>query len=226
MFIRNRAHKYYKQGLLQKKSLKQLYNEYISKGDTEQQYLLSRSNKKNIKQVILELAIYNLLITPVVNLICKWADDDDEAWWKQMLAYIARSFQWESYTPYRGSEFMSAIKSPTASTSLTDKVSDLAQQATKSTINLVSPRGELLFDPSQNYKDLFNNEEDEDEDLVKRGAYKGWNKTDKAMFKFLPAHNLYEQVKNSKSKRSYMENQIMNTSKVDENDPYLLQMFR
>lgn len=226
MFIRNRAHKYQKQGLLQKKSLKQLYNEHISKGDTEQQYLLSRSNKKNIKQVILELAIYNLLITPVVNLICKWADDDDEAWWKQMLAYIARSFQWESYTPYRGSEFMSAIKSPTASTSLTDKVSDLAQQATKSTINLVSPRGELLFDPSQNYKDLFNNEEDEDEDLVKRGAYKGWNKTDKAMFKFLPAHNLYEQVKNSKSKRSYMENQIMNTSKVDENDPYLLQMFR
>nr|DAS39613.1 MAG TPA: hypothetical protein [Caudoviricetes sp.] len=38
------------------------------------------------------MAIYNLLITPVVNLICKWADDDDEGWWKQMIAYIARAF--------------------------------------------------------------------------------------------------------------------------------------
>ena len=119
---------------------------------------------------------------------------------------------------------MSAIKSPTASTSLTDKITDLAQQATKTTINIISPRGEFLFDPSQNYKDLFNDEEDED--LVTRGAYKGWSKTNRAMFKLLPAHNLYEQVKDSKAKRSYLENQIMNTNKVDEDDPYLLQMFR
>lgn len=224
LFIRNSARKYQKSGQLDKKTLKQLYKEHLGKGDTEQQYLLSRSNKKNIKQVILELAIYNLLITTVVNLICKWADDDDEGWWKQMIAYIARAFQWESYTPYRSSELMSAIKSPTASTSLTDKITDLAQQVTKSTINLISPRGEFLFDPSQNYKDLFNDEEDED--LVTRGAYKGWSKTNRAMFKLLPAHNLYEQVKDSKAKRSYLENQIMNTNKVDEDDPYLLQMFR
>jgi len=65
-----------------------------------------------------------------------------------MIAYIMRAFQWESFTQYRFAEFMSAIKSPTAATSFTDKIGDVAGVATNRLFNAIYPQSNLLFDPS------------------------------------------------------------------------------
>lgn len=62
-----------------------------------------------------------------------------------------------------------------------------------------------LFEPSQEFYD----EKDEQDDIIPRGAYEGWTKTKRNWFKLTPAHNILEQVRNSKAKRKYLENQIM-----------------
>jgi hypothetical protein len=136
-----------------------------------------------------------------------------------MIAYVARSFQWESFTQYRFAEFMNAIKSPTAATSFTDKVGDWASTVTNQTINTLYPRGKFLFDPSQNYIEAVN------DDYITTGAYSGWTKFQRSIFKATPAHNLFEQVKNAKAKRNYLENQIMKNRKVSENDPDIVKLF-
>ena len=207
-------------GKMEKKSIRDIFHEKFNDDSSEEAYVNTWLNRKNIKQVAIELLIYNLLITPTVNLICMWADDsDDDQWWKQMIAYVARSFQWESFTQYRFAEFMNAIKSPTAATSFTDKVGDWASTVTNQTINTLYPRGKFLFDPSQNYIEAVN------DDYITTGAYSGWTKFQRSIFKATPAHNLFEQVKNAKAKRNYLENQIMKNRKVSENDPDIVKLF-
>ena len=80
-------------------------------------------------------------------------------------------------------------------------------------------------------KDVTSNDEvDYYSEEITRGAYaynefadlffdeeRGWTRREKAMFKLLPFHNLYEQIKDSKSKRRYIENQIMHIKQDNEN---------
>jgi hypothetical protein len=89
----------------------------------EQTYLNQRQNFYDIKRILCEVLLYNLLITPVANLAAAIADDDDDnRFIIQMLAYCMRAFQWESYTAYRPTEVLGAIKSATAATSPLEKM--------------------------------------------------------------------------------------------------------
>ena len=63
------------------KTIKQVLNDFFNDDSSEFAALKSRYHKKIFRQVLLELLIYNLLISPFVNWLCGWADDDKDKWW-------------------------------------------------------------------------------------------------------------------------------------------------
>lgn len=154
---------------------------------------------------------YRMLVQPLVGLVCSIADDDDEdIWWLQLLAYVLRSFEWEYYTAFRSDDMLNTIKSPTAAIS----VIDAAEHFAGTVVNTIAPQGNFLFDPSQSWDDwenIFGGEENE----IQSGAYEGWSPWQRDIVKGTSFHNLYEQLKNSKSKRKYQENQIMRIPKKE-----------
>lgn len=184
-----------------KQKAKERWAEYFDNDATLNDTYLGQIRKYQLRQIIAEnLAFFTLIFIPV-SMLCAYADDDDkkDLLLLQLLAYIGRRAQWETYTPYRPIEMYNNIKSVTAQTSTSDKLSDVVN----SLLSYTMPNGSL-FDTF-----LSNNLKNKNNYLVKRGVYKGWAKLERDAFKLLPQHNLYEQIFGSKSKRKYYENQIM-----------------
>jgi len=153
-----------------------------------------------------------------------------------MMAYWMRAFQWEAYTPYRSTELLGAIKSASAVTSVFDKTQNFFNSMFSvlvpyASMNLLIPSmfesipaiGNVMFGTGFGANQESADEESDyyDEEIT-RGAYsynefaalfnnedRGWTRREQAMLKMFPFHNLYEQIKDSKSKRKYIENQIM-----------------
>ena len=192
----------------------------------EKTYLNQRQNFYDIKRILCEIMLYNLLVAPTAGLAAAIADDDNDNFVLQMLAYWLRAFQWESYTPYRTTEVLGAIKSFTAATSSFEK----AQNVTNSILSAIVPYFSMnlivpsIFGGARELRNAIQNEDVNDyySEEISRGAYsyneftelfyndeRGWTRREQAFFKLHPFHNLYEQLKDSKSKRHYIENQIM-----------------
>lgn len=181
------------------------WNDYFNNDETIEKSYLSQIRKYQLRQIIAEnLAFFTLIFIPV-SMLCAFADDDDkkDMLLLQLMAYLGRRTQWETYTPYRPIEMYNNIKSVTAQTSTTDKVEDVIN----SVLSYAMPAGSL-FDTfrSGNIKEKNNR-------YVKRGVYKGFTKFERSIFKLFPQHNLYEQIYGSKAKRKYYENQIMKIEK-------------
>ena len=227
---------------LKSRSIKQINKEYFGvdgynifknqKNPTDKKkYRNQKQNQYDIKRIVAELVIYNFILEPLVDTLCKFADDDDDdKWWLQMLAYWGRAFQWEANAPYRPTEVLGAIRSATAATSPIDKL----ENVTGSVIGSIMPQAWFTFlQPSRElvrnflsvftgFTDFDNGEESYYDQELQSGAYsyneiaaifededRGWTRREQAWFKLLPFHNLYEQLKDSKRKRQYIENQIM-----------------
>lgn len=201
----------------------------------KKKYRNQKQNQYDIKRIVAEIVVYNFILQPLVDTLCRFADDDDDnTWWLQMIAYWARAFQWEANAAYRPTEVLGAIRSATAATSPIDKLENFTGSlfgsiAPQAWFTMIQPTGELLrnilsiFPGMSNFTD-FNSDETEsyyDQEL-QSGAYsyneiaeifsneeRGWTRREQAWFKLLPIHNLYEQLKDSKRKRQYIENQIM-----------------
>lgn len=228
------------------KSIKQINKEFFGidsynifkeqKNPTDKKrYRNQKQNQYDIKRIVAEIVVYNFILQPLVDTLCRFADDDDDnTWWLQMIAYWARAFQWEANAAYRPTEVLGAIRSATAATSPIDKLENFTGSlfgsiAPQAWFTIIQPTGELLrnilsiLPGMSNFTD-FNNDKTEsyyDQEL-QSGAYsyneiaeifsneeRGWTRREQAWFKLLPSHNLYEQLKDSKRKRQYIENQIM-----------------
>ena len=192
---------------------------------TEKEYQQSQINRWHFKQIFSELAIYNLVIYPLTEVIVKWADEDDEdRWWLQFLAYIALAFQWEAFTPYRYIDLINTFKSPSPATGTLDKVENFADTLGKT----IFPRA-TLFNPSS-FLHPFESEGEEDtefeDDIVTSGTYSEnrleampwvmlysdrdeFTKLERDLYKLTPWHNWFEQKYNSKAKLNFMKHQIM-----------------
>lgn len=161
-----------------------------------------------VKQVIIELAMYSMVISPIVGLICAYADDDDnkDKLLLQFIAFLARRVQWESFTPYRANDVLNNFKTVSAAQSLSDK----AEAFMNSIIRFYSPQGSLFdtfFASKNSTTNTYN-------PIVDRGPYKGYSKIERDAFKLLvPYHSAYEQALDSRTKRKYYENQIMQIQK-------------
>lgn len=220
----------------------QKFNQYFNDKSSKKSYALSRARRAHLKQIAVELMLYHLFITPIINALAAFADDDDDDKDKvanaivkymmyligadsdsnaiQLAAYLGRRFQWEFYTAYRAEDMLNNIKTVSAQTGTNDKIETVLTQAYKT----VMPR-ETLLDTFLNWYNNLSNEDLEDDSYVKRGLYSDselrqylfgdprWTKLEKALFKLFPLHHTYEQIFDSKSKRRYHENQIMKINK-------------
>lgn len=182
-------------------SIVNAYNNFTNDTSTEESWKISRARKKALKKTLVEIAVFNTVVTPLVSLICLFADGDDKKDWLalQLAAYIARRTQWEVFTPYRKEDILNTIKSVSAQTGTIDKF-----DALKNTISRrVFPQG-TLFDTMlglSSKKPL--------QELIQRGVYQDHSHTFKALMQLTPYHNLYEQWYGAKAKRMYYEKQIM-----------------
>lgn len=163
-------------------------------------------NRKAIKRVIIEVMIYNAILSPLVTMILNMADDDKDDKLLQLIAYIAMSSRWEVFNAYRTGDVISNIKSATAMTSIWDALNQVSDN-----INFILPEGSLWSVLSNFWGEQstdITNKEDSWNDVIDRGSYEGWTKGDKSLFKLTAFKNLYEQWENSYSKRKYMQNRV------------------
>ena len=205
---------------IESKSMKQINKEMFGDFSNKKSTRTSYQNRYNMIEVVSTVLLYNIIVAPLASLVCSIADnDDDKRWWLQMLAFAARAFQWEFYTAFRTDDLLNNIKSPTAATSVLDAVEQFGNGLTTSatkilpvTTNTLFPQSNFLFDPSQAWDDATNIIGGESR-KIKKGSYKDWEPWQRNVVKMSPVHNLIEQVKDSKSKRNYIENQVMHLPK-------------
>lgn len=185
--------------------IKDDYQLFFNNTSTEESWGLSRARKMHLKKTAAELVLFNLFVSPLIGLLCTFADDDDkrDEQLLQLTAYIARRTEWEVYTPYRFDDILNNIKSVSAQTGTLDKVDALKNSVGRH----IFPQGSLL----DTFLDLDNKQRTDD--IISTGVYKDWSRFDRDMFKFMPVHNFYEQWNGSKTKRKYYENQIMQLHK-------------
>lgn len=163
-------------------------------------------NRQAIKRVLAEVAIYNLLISPLVSLLLHKADDDRDNKLLQLIAYIALSFRWEAFNQYRFADILNTMKSPTAMTSVWDGLNVFADS-----FNSYKTPENSLWHVFSNVKDVVTDSEEGNE-IIQSGAYEDWTKRERALIKLTPLKNLKEQWDNSYAKRKYTQNQLYKQS--------------
>ena len=174
---------------------------------------MSIYNQYVLTQISAEVILYNLFKL-LACAVCSWADsddDDDSNWWKQMIAYWIKGTEWEIFTPYRADDMFSNFKTVTPMTSTIDDVESAALfgggivgNFARQTYMTIFPQGSVMpsvFDASLNGG--------LSDDLVISGPYRGLPKYVKVFSQLFPESNMFEQVVGSKSKRKYLESQIM-----------------
>ncbi len=156
--------------------------------------------------MLAEVAIYNLLISPLVSILLHKADDDRDNKLLQLIAYIALSFRWEAFNQYRFADILNTMKSPTAMTSVWDGLNVFADS-----FNSYKTPENSLWHVFSNVKDVVTDSEEGDE-IIQSGAYEDWTKRERALIKLTPLKNLKEQWDNSYAKRKYTQNQLYKQS--------------
>lgn len=150
------------------------------------------ATRASIKQGITELTLLLGVLPQITSFMLANADENDDSWWAKFLAYIAMRVEFESKSPYNLLDIVNTIKNPTPLFGLIDNFK----------ASLVSSTKQLF--------DFLGWTTSEDDNVVSRGAYKDWNKTQRNLFKLTPLKNPYEQYMDIDSKIRYYKTQIMN----------------
>ena len=218
--IYNRTHK-----TSDKKSIKETWNQLTNYTDVDDYdtALKNMYNKRALTQVGSEIAIYNIILGPFINALCKYADEPEQKNSKflQFLCLVARQFQWEAYNPYRFTDIFNTVKNVTAATGSGDVAQDLGNaigaEASYAT-RLLFPRGSAT--PFSTMQGLYDTIENPWLRKVKSGAYKGDTQIFKTVSKAFPWSNIMEQALDSKGKRKWLEGNTMKIRKDDESMYY------
>lgn len=184
------------------KSFKQINKEFFKNFKDQKSTIKSVENEFAVKQVMYENLMYSIMSLLVVQPLCTWADDDKDSLLLQSIAYWLRASQFEITGPYNLEDLMSTIKSPTASTSVLDKINSFTHSTTDYMLE------NLLYNLS-----LI---DEEPNDVVgKNSAYTGWNKVQKSVMQLTPYHNEYEQdsATGVKQKHNYLARRQMHIKK-------------
>lgn len=190
------------------KTLKQVFHDTFNDFSNRESNIESQMNRYAFKQIAWELGLFNLVLSPVINMICFYADDHKDDKLLQAIAYWLRGLQWEAYTPYRLNDIFQNFKSPSAALSMVDRFGTFFNALNTSLVEhplmwLMSLCGSPLFDQEYNQK-------------VDRGTYKGDTKQFKSFMKITPGKNIYEQSLDSYNKRKYAEQQLYMIDKKEQ----------
>lgn len=163
-------------------------------------------NRWALKQVVAEFMVHKAIVLPITSYIVALANDpdNDDDNLLQLIAYIAVAYQWESFTAYRPTDMFNNVMTVTAAQGVTDRLTYVWSNMLSFSFSNNSLLNWVFGGPSGEIET-----KDEKENIVKSGAYKGWDRTLMNMFKLTPAHNIYEQWYGSEAKRRYFENVIM-----------------
>lgn len=150
---------------------------------------LDELEKYNVRRVYMDIAnimVWSMLIS---TLFVAAADDDPDEYYLQALAYAATRISFEFRTLYNPLEVTNLFNSPSAAVSTLENAFNY--------IKLVFP-GTYFYE-----NNMFSE--------IKSGAYKGWPKILRNTVKLTPIKNIIEaaDTKGVRSKRNYMENQMM-----------------
>lgn len=132
--------------------------------------------------LIVASTVVALTIASIVD-----GDDDYDTWLTQSITYLAMRSAFELRTMYNPFEFMALIKSPTAAFNWFDNISSF--------INLINPASYI------GDRTPFT--------IIDRGVYKGMPVILKNIIKVTPFKSIVE-AQDPKSKRNYLQNQLMN----------------
>lgn len=194
----------------EKKSTKDILKDYFNDTSSQKDYTKSLYNRQTAALTLVEIVMISFMLEPLITSFCI-SHDDDDSWIIQFILYCLRCFAWEAGTKYKTAELFNNIKSATAATSTTDAFMEVSQNL--QVMSGGSKYNNPLFDLGQLISSFIDNErglseEEGYDDIIESGAYEGRTKRERAFFKFLPVHNVYEQVMDPKSKRKYQEIQI------------------
>lgn len=214
------AYSMYARNKYDNKSMKEVYKEFTNytKSDEFNDTLRSIYNKRALKQVGSEIAIYNLLLGPFIDALCKYADRPEEKNSKflQFICLVARQFQWEAYNPYRFTDVFNTIKNVTAATGSGDVMQDVFSAVgaeANYALRLLLPRAGGTT--NEFVEGLQNTIENPWLKKVKSGAYEGDTQIFKTGMKTIPWSNTMEQILDSKGKRKWIESNTMGIKKDD-----------
>lgn len=146
--------------------------------------------RSNARQALTEAILLLGILPQLTAFMLKWADEDDENWFKKFFAYIAMRTQFESTSPYNIFDLYNTIKTPTPAYGPFDNVTNLFSTSYETIRKYIA--GEDLM-----------------EDEVERGAYEGKSQLFKSIMKVTPLKNIYEQLFGIDDKIRYYQNQIM-----------------
>lgn len=215
------AYSMYSKNKHDSKSMKEVWKDFTdyTKSDEYQDTLKSIYNKRALKQVGSEIAIYNILLGPFIDALCKYADQPDQKNSKflQFICLVARQFQWEAYNPYRFTDVFNTIKNVTAATGSGDVAQDVFKAVgaeANYALRLLLPRAGGTT--NKVVEGLQNTIENPWLKKVKSGAYQGDTQIFKTGMKTIPWSNTMEQILDSKGKRKWIEGNTMGVKKDDE----------
>ena len=150
---------------------------------------LDELEKYNVRKVYMDLMNIALWSMVISTLFVAAADDDPDNYLLQALAYASTRISFEFRTLYNPIEVTNLFNSPSAAISSLENAFNY--------IKLVFP-GTYFYESN-----MFSS--------IKTGVYKGWPKILRNTVKLTPLKNIIEatDVKGIKSKRNYLENQMM-----------------
>lgn len=187
----------YREGMLQ--SVVRLFQESISRNENiiaaykrlnQEDSTIRENLAKAFYEGVLYYGLLKLILRPLLE---ESADDDKRSIIKQLLAYVIMRAQFETLAPYNLYDMASVVKSPSA---IVDYVGNMFEL-------LSTP-----FNIGAEQLGRFLTGQEPDDEIIKRGAYKGWTKFWRNILKLTPFRSLWE-LQDIQSKRNYYKKQIL-----------------
>ena len=182
---------------------KEYYDSKFNDKSSTANYIMSQTMKYQLKQVIAELAL-GQVVAFIASYINNLADDERDKKKKMFLylmSYLSHRVQWEVLTPYRSTDAFNTVKSPSAATGTIDKIENINESFWRTYFPTVYGN---LYDTFNSQKKL-----NKYNPVVRTGVYKGWDKFQRDVFKFTPYHNIFEQLYGADAKDRYYVNEVM-----------------
>ena len=200
----------------QHKSVKEVNREFFHDTSSEKSILLSRHRQRVKNQVLAELAMCKVLQI-LVSMFCNFMDDPNKKNEKamQFLALVLRQLEWETYSPYRGDDTLSSLKTASPVTGTSDDIQNgfsLVENYSAYLFSHISGTG-TASSPAGLLNTMFLAPEKDIFREMRSGPYEGDPYWEKTLYKLTPWSNTYEQYKDSKGKRKYLENQVFKLNK-------------
>lgn len=149
--------------------------------------------RENILKILFEISSFSILSFLVKPLVAKWADEDRRNWLKQLLAYVIERTSFEVYAPYNLFDMMKVINDPFAIANYVNTY-----------LSLITGPFNIVTD---NIMTLIDEDFQVDNNVIQRGAYRGWTKFEQKLMKLTPFKNLFE-LQDIQGKRNYYQKQI------------------